>query len=95
LHVEQLGRGFAWLDTGTHDSLHDASAFVKTIENRQGLKVACPEEVALVLGYVDADQVERLGREMGNTDYGRYLIDIARNASAGAANPSKASAGER
>ncbi|MEJ0059350.1 MAG: glucose-1-phosphate thymidylyltransferase RfbA [Terricaulis sp.] len=95
LHVEQLGRGFAWLDTGTHDSLHDASAFVKTIENRQGLKVACPEEVALVLGYVDAAQVERLGREMGNTDYGRYLIDIARSASVSASSPPKASAGER
>ncbi len=81
LTVEQLGRGFAWLDTGTHDSLHEAAAFIKTIEGRQGLKVACPEEVALTQGYVDAAHVEKLGREMANTEYGRYLIDIAANAS--------------
>jgi len=78
--VERLGRGFAWLDTGTHDSLHEASAFVKAIENRQGLVIASPEEVALVQGYIDADHVERLGRELGDSAYGRYLIDIARAA---------------
>ncbi|MGE3251215.1 MAG: glucose-1-phosphate thymidylyltransferase RfbA [Hyphomonadaceae bacterium] len=77
LTVEQLGRGFAWLDTGTHDSLHDASAFVRTIESRQGVKIACPEEIALTLGYVDAGHVARLGAEMPGTEYGRYLIDIA------------------
>ncbi len=78
--VERLGRGFAWLDTGTHDSLHEASAFVKAIENRQGLVIASPEEVALTQGYVDAEHVERLGREMGDCGYGRYLRDIARAA---------------
>jgi glucose-1-phosphate thymidylyltransferase len=95
LNVEQLGRGFAWLDTGTHDSLHDAAAFVKAIENRQGLKVACPEEVALSLGYVDADHVERLGREMANTDYGRYLIEIARGSGGGSSPAPRARIGER
>lgn len=82
LTVEQLGRGFAWLDTGTHDSLHEAAAFIRTLEHRQGLKVACPEEVALVQGYIDAAAVERLGRAMGASDYGRYLIDLARGARA-------------
>lgn len=77
LRVEALGRGFAWLDTGTHDSLHEASSFVKTIENRQGLKIACPEEVALVLGYIGPDEVEAQGRAIADTAYGRYLIDIA------------------
>jgi glucose-1-phosphate thymidylyltransferase len=79
LKVEVLGRGFAWLDTGTHDSLHEASSFVRTIEHRQGLKVACPEEVALVLGYVDAAHVQRLGEELKSSEYGRYLMDIARS----------------
>jgi glucose-1-phosphate thymidylyltransferase len=79
LHVEMLGRGFAWLDTGTHDSLHEASAFIKAIENRQGLKVACPEEIALARGYIDAMQVERMAFEYGKTEYGRYLVDLARS----------------
>jgi glucose-1-phosphate thymidylyltransferase len=80
LHVEQLGRGFAWLDTGTHESLHDAAAFVRTLETRQGLKIACPEEIALAQGYIDADQVERIGRGMGSGDYARYLVELARAA---------------
>jgi glucose-1-phosphate thymidylyltransferase len=83
LHVELLGRGFAWLDTGTHESLHEAASFIKTIEHRQGLKVACPEEVALALDYVSADHVEKIGIEMGKTEYGRYLIDIAHGARKG------------
>jgi glucose-1-phosphate thymidylyltransferase len=77
LHVERMGRGFAWLDTGTHDSLHEASSFIRAIEHRQGLKVACPEEVAFNLNWIDAEAVARIGHEMGNTEYGRYLIDIA------------------
>jgi len=80
LTVEPLGRGFAWLDTGTHDSLHEAGAFIKTMENRQGLKIACPEEIALALGYVDADEVERQARDYGDTEYGQYLREIARAA---------------
>jgi glucose-1-phosphate thymidylyltransferase len=78
LSVELLGRGFAWLDTGTHESLHEASAFIKAIQHRQGLVVASPEEIALTQGYVDAAHVARLGHEMGASDYGRYLVEIAR-----------------
>ncbi|MBI1187451.1 MAG: glucose-1-phosphate thymidylyltransferase RfbA [Alphaproteobacteria bacterium] len=78
LNVQVFGRGFAWLDTGTHDSLHEASAFIRTIEHRQGLKVACLEEIALNRGYIDAMQVERQAFEHRDTAYGRYLIDIAR-----------------
>ncbi|MET0182365.1 MAG: glucose-1-phosphate thymidylyltransferase RfbA [Caulobacterales bacterium] len=80
LTVEQLGRGFAWLDTGTHDSLHEAASFIRTMEHRQGLKIACPEEVALVQGYIGPDDVEKIGKAMGSSDYGRYLIDLARTA---------------
>lgn len=82
LAVERLGRGFAWLDTGTHDSLHEASAFIQAIQRRQGLIVASPEEVALNAGYIDAAQVAKLGREMDASDYGRYLLEIARAAGA-------------
>ena len=77
LRVERLGRGFAWLDTGTHDSLLEASDFIKAIEHRQGLKVACPEEIALHQGWIDAAAVDRLGRAMGEADYGRYLCEAA------------------
>jgi glucose-1-phosphate thymidylyltransferase len=73
LYVERLGRGFAWLDTGTHDSLHDASSFVRTIEKRQGLKVMCLEEIALELGYLSARQVLERADELGRTDYADYL----------------------
>jgi glucose-1-phosphate thymidylyltransferase len=73
LQVMRLGRGFAWLDTGTPDSLHDAGSFVRTIEKRQGLKVMCLEEIALELGYLDADEVRRRADELGATDYAAYL----------------------
>jgi glucose-1-phosphate thymidylyltransferase len=73
LRVVRLGRGFAWLDTGTHDSLHDASSFVRTIERRQGLKVMCLEEIALELGYLTAQQVRARASQLGETDYARFL----------------------
>jgi glucose-1-phosphate thymidylyltransferase len=73
LRVARLGRGFAWLDTGTHDSLHDAGSFVRTIEKRQGLKVMCLEELGLELGYLTPDQLMRRADELGNTDYAAYL----------------------
>ncbi|HWU92805.1 MAG TPA: glucose-1-phosphate thymidylyltransferase RfbA [Sphingomicrobium sp.] len=73
LHVERLGRGFAWLDTGTHESLHDAGSFVRTIEKRQGLKVMCLEEIALELGYLTPDQVLDRAAKLGKTEYAEYL----------------------
>ncbi len=73
LNVTRLGRGYAWLDTGTHESLHEASAFVRTIEHRQGLKVMCPEEIALDLGYLSAGEVLARAAQLGNTDYAKYL----------------------
>ncbi|MDK1387960.1 glucose-1-phosphate thymidylyltransferase RfbA [Sinorhizobium sp. 8-89] len=73
LHVCRLGRGFAWLDTGTHDSLHDAASFVRTIEHRQGIKIMCPEEIAFELGYVSADQVLARADLLGKNDYTTYL----------------------
>jgi len=78
LHVERIGRGVAWLDTGTHEDLHEAAAFIKIIEMRQGLKVACPEEIAFHLGYIDAAHVERQARALGKTEYARYLLDMVR-----------------
>jgi glucose-1-phosphate thymidylyltransferase len=77
LSVERMGRGYAWLDTGTHDSLLEAGEFVKVIENRQGLKIACPEEIAMELGYISPEQVVMLGQTMAKTEYGQYLINIA------------------
>ena len=76
LQVETLGRGFAWLDTGTHDSLHEASAFIATLQKRQGLMIACPEEIAYVNGWIDAAQVERLAAPLAKTGYGRYLLGL-------------------
>ncbi|CAN5385648.1 glucose-1-phosphate thymidylyltransferase RfbA [soil metagenome] len=73
LHVERLGRGFAWLDTGTHESLHDASSFVRTIELRQGIKICCPEEIALEFGFVDGATVLKRADLLGQTEYARYL----------------------
>jgi glucose-1-phosphate thymidylyltransferase len=78
LRVELLGRGIAWLDTGTHDSLLQAAMFIEAIENRQGLQVCCPEEIAFRSGYIDVEQLERLARPLANTAYGAYLLDIAR-----------------
>ncbi|KQQ88169.1 glucose-1-phosphate thymidylyltransferase RfbA [Aureimonas sp. Leaf324] len=78
LSVQCMGRGFAWLDTGTPDSLLEASEFVRTLEHRQGFKIACPEEIAFNLGFIDADQLERLGKELGKSTYGIYLQKLAR-----------------
>jgi glucose-1-phosphate thymidylyltransferase len=76
LLVERLGRGIAWLDTGTHETLMQASNFIEVIEHRQGLKVACVEEIAYRMGYIDAAQVERLAADYQNNNYGRYLLDL-------------------
>ncbi|RMF59445.1 MAG: glucose-1-phosphate thymidylyltransferase [Bacteroidetes bacterium] len=76
LHVELMGRGLAWLDTGTHDALQQAALFVQTIEARQGLKIACPEEVAYKLGWIDAGALERQAQAMANSAYGRYLLRL-------------------
>jgi glucose-1-phosphate thymidylyltransferase len=76
LRVEQLGRGVAWLDTGTHESLLQASMFIEAIETRQGLKVCCPEEIAYRKGYITADQLEALARPLAKTGYGSYLLEI-------------------
>jgi glucose-1-phosphate thymidylyltransferase len=76
LHVEDLGRGMAWLDTGTHEALLQASTFIQAIEQRQDLKVACPEEVAFNMGYISADDVRRIGRSMETNEYGQYLLRL-------------------
>ena len=76
LHVEDLGRGMAWLDTGTHEALLQASTFIQAIEQRQDLKVACPEEVALNMGYITADDVRRIGQSMEKNEYGQYLLRL-------------------
>ena len=76
LNVELMGRGMAWLDTGTHESLLEAGQFIATIENRQGLKVACPEEIAFRKGYIDAAQLEKLAEPLKKNGYGRYLLRI-------------------
>ena len=75
LKVEIMGRGYAWLDTGTHDSMHEASAFIATLQKRQGLMVACPEEIAFNQGWIDAAQVEKIAAPLIKSGYGRYLMN--------------------
>jgi glucose-1-phosphate thymidylyltransferase len=79
LEVERLGRGFAWLDTGTHQSLIDAGNYVRVIEDRQGTKVCCPEEIAWRKGFIDAAQLEKLARPLVKSGYGQYLLDVLRH----------------
>ena len=79
LKVQVLGRGFAWLDTGTHDSLAEASIYIETVEKRQGLKVACLEEIAFQKGWIDADKLRALAAPMAKNPYGQYLLEIAKN----------------
>ena len=76
LKVETMGRGYAWLDTGTHESLLQAASFVQTVQDRQGLKIACPEEIAYKMGYINADQVLKLAKPLSKNEYGQYLIRI-------------------
>ena len=76
LKVETMGRGYAWLDTGTHESLLQAASFVQTVQDRQGLKIACPEEIAYKMGYINADQVLKLAKTLSKNEYGQYLIRI-------------------
>jgi glucose-1-phosphate thymidylyltransferase len=78
LHLEQLGRGFAWLDTGTHESLMEAGNYIQTIENRQGLQVCCPEEIAYNQGWIDAEQLLQLAAPLAKTAYGQYLQQLVR-----------------
>lgn len=78
LQVEKMRRGYAWLDTGTHESLLDAASFVRTIQARQGLKVACVEEIAYRMGYIDAAQVEKLAQPLLKNEYGKYLMNMLR-----------------
>ncbi|HWR41616.1 glucose-1-phosphate thymidylyltransferase RfbA [Sporomusa sp.] len=78
LSVERLGRGYAWLDTGTHSSLLQAANFIETIEQRQGLKIACPEEVAFRMGYISVEQIHKIAESYKNNGYGRYLLNVAR-----------------
>lgn len=78
LHVERLGRGFAWLDTGTPDSMLDASEFMRTLEKRQGFRVSCPEEIAFRMGFITREDLERLGHELKKSEYGLYLLSVAK-----------------
>ena len=76
LRVERLGRGFAWLDTGTPESLTDASNFVRALEKRQGTRICCPEEVAFEMGFIDAEQLHALGKALSKSAYGQYLLAL-------------------
>jgi glucose-1-phosphate thymidylyltransferase len=79
LDVVTMGRGIAWLDTGTHEALLAASTFIEIIEKRQALKISCPEEIAHRMGYIDDNQLERLGASMAGSSYGRYLLGLLNN----------------
>ena len=77
LHVTTLGRGYSWLDTGTHESLTDASIYIKSLEDHQGLKVCCPEEIAYVNGWINKEQILKAGQSMAKNQYGQHLIRVA------------------
>ncbi len=77
LHVQKMGRGFAWLDTGTPESLVEAAEFVRALEKRQGFRIACPEEIAFQLGWISRSELVALGEELSKSDYGKYLIRVA------------------
>ena len=77
LDVELLGRGYAWLDTGTHESLHEAAGFIETVQKRQNLKIACLEEVAYRMGYINRDQLRELAQPLKKNDYGQYILRLA------------------
>jgi glucose-1-phosphate thymidylyltransferase len=77
LHVERMGRGLAWLDTGTFDALIDAGTFVHTLEKRQGMKIACPEEVAYQMGFITRDDLLKLAQRLNKSGYGDYLVQLA------------------
>ena len=76
LDVELLGRGYAWLDTGTHESLHEAASFIETVQKRQNLKIACLEEVAYRMGYINRDQLRELAQPLKKNDYGQYILRL-------------------
>jgi glucose-1-phosphate thymidylyltransferase len=80
LKVEKLGRGYAWLDTGTHESLLEAAGLIKAVQHRQGVQIACPEEIALGNGWIGPDEVAALARPLAKTEYGRYLVELAKEA---------------
>jgi glucose-1-phosphate thymidylyltransferase len=79
LEVEKLGRGFAWLDTGTHQSLMDAGTYVRVVEDRQGTKICCPEEIAWRMGFISAQQLEKLAQPLLKSGYGEYLLDVLKH----------------
>ena len=79
LRVETLGRGFAWLDTGTHDSLSEASTYIEVLEKRQGLKIACLEGIAYEMGWIDREKLRELAAPMARNQYGQYLLRLAEN----------------
>lgn len=79
LSVAMMGRGYAWLDTGTHQSLIEASNFIATIEERQGLKVSCPEEIAYRKGFIDAEKIAQLAKPLAKNNYGKYLLKMIEN----------------
>ena len=81
LDVEKLGRGFAWLDTGTHQSLMDAGTYVRVVEDRQGTKICCPEEIAWRMGFISAQQLEALAQPLIKSGYGEYLLDVLKHES--------------